>query len=187
MEKDDLEKRAADLLHNHDVDATDGFDIVVLAQKMGFVVGNAKLADDEDGLIAVDKSKDSLFNTSSNMVILVNRNRDYYFKRFIVAHELGHYMLEGNGKQIYAHRKNKTGERSENEQEVDYFAANLLMPKDEFTSKYYEIVKSSTVIYEIADKLSKVFQTPMESIYRRLEELGLLQNCAPEAGQANGQ
>ena len=183
MNKAVLEEQANSLLKEHGIDAKDGFDIVSLAQKMGFVVGNAVLDDGEDGFIIVDTNRKSLLGTSANKVIGVNAKRDYPLKRFIIAHEIGHYVLEGCNEPIYAHRQNNSVKRSVNEQEVDFFAASLLMPQEAFAAKYSEISKEYELFSTQIDKLKEVFEAPTKSIIRRLEELGLI---GIKAGPVNG-
>jgi len=174
MDKERIENEAYKLLSETWTDATNGLDIVLLAKKLGFVVGNTVLPDNEDGFIIVDERKTDLLGTSSNKVIGVNTERDNYDKLFIVAHELGHYVLEGKEKPIYAHREKKVESRSEIEQEVDYFAASLLMPRNEFVARFSELSKDSEYISQIAEKLKQIFSAPYESVIRRLDELGLV-------------
>jgi Zn-dependent peptidase ImmA (M78 family) len=62
------------------------------------------------------------------------------FKRFTVAHELGHYFLNGHVQQLFASgeglHKSESGFTSKNpiEREADAFAAGLLMPKALFNT-----------------------------------------------------
>jgi Zn-dependent peptidase ImmA (M78 family) len=172
---DEIEDKAQALLREKNVDASNGFDIVELAQKMGFVVGNVALDENEDGFIIVNENDKTLLGTSSNKVIAVNARLDYHFKRFIIAHELGHYILEGGNKnQLYAHRNNKTEERNDKEQEVDRFAASLLMPRDVFRSKLESIHKYEQSLPKCVHMLKNIFKAPLECVLRRIQELGLL-------------
>ena len=80
-------------------------------------------------------------------LIAVNKNLNYEDKRFVIAHELGHFFLNSNiysdGRimvgarfthidQIANRRYNKT----KNEQEAAYFAACLLIPKEELLNDW---------------------------------------------------
>ena len=76
----EIEKKAAALLQEYSIDALDGVDIITLAQKMGFVVGNAKLDDNEDGFIAVDEQETEMFGVSSNKVRRIH-SKIYYSKK----------------------------------------------------------------------------------------------------------
>ena len=167
-----IEEMTTDLLMEYSIDATNGYDIVLLANKMGFAVGNASLADNDDGFIAVDKKQRTLLGTPSNKVVGVNVKRDYYLKRFIVAHELGHYVLEGQDQPLYAHRDTQPKVRSKAEQEADYFAACLLMPREAFI-RSYEKIRTIEKLSERIKILKDTFEAPVESIIRRFEELEL--------------
>ncbi len=56
------------------------------------------------------------------------------FKRFSVAHELGHYFLDGHPEAVLANGFHQSqggfGSRNRHEQEADIFAACLLMPRE---------------------------------------------------------
>ena len=174
MKNEVIETKAQALLDKYEIDASNGYDIILLAEKMGFEVGNTDLEDDDDGFIAVDKSKETLFGTKSNKVIGVNVTRDYYLKRFTVAHELGHYVLEGEGKSLYAHRDSKTKQYDDKETTADFFAANLLMPKEAFSAKYYEILPACAQRLELYKQLQNIFEAPLNSVIRRIDELQLV-------------
>jgi Predicted Zn peptidase len=178
MDKENIEQKASELLSNHNINSSDGFDVVALAKDMGFYVGNATLDDNEDGFIAVDTRETSILNTGSNKVIGVNSTRDYYTKRFIIAHELGHFILRANEQGdkdiIYAHRESKSERRTDEEQDVDYFAACLLMPKEAFSKKYEELTTKPLSQEETVAALQRVFSAPLKSVERRVEELALV-------------
>ena len=91
-------------------------------------------------------------------------------KRFIIAHELGHYILHCKDEKIYAHRESAHG-RSDEENDVDYFAACLLMPANSFKTAF-EKTKSISFIEKIKE-LQRIFDVPFESVVRRIDELGL--------------
>ncbi len=186
VEKKAIEERAEKLLQENEINATNGVEIVSLANKMGFIVGNASLDDKEDGFIAVDK-KQTLFGTSSNKVIGVNSTRDYFFKRFVIAHELGHYVLDdGCNKAIYAHREHKPDPRREEEQDKDFFAACLLMPRKAFLAKYHETQEKESLLSKQIIELQKTFKVPLISIMKRLEELNLVTSQLSEVESQNG-
>lgn len=87
-------------------------DIVNLAIKFGFSVGNAKLNDREDGYIIIQPHKNSSVASiypSHSKVIGVNVNRPLDLKRFIVAHEFAHSVLHYSGDGLFLHRDNVKG------------------------------------------------------------------------------
>ena len=113
-------------------------DVIDVAKRLGFVVGNAVLNEEDDGFIVVEEGRKEIMGIKTDKLIGVNSDRSLAWKRFIIAHELGHYVLhfkEKNLKGLYAHRDHKRG-RDELENEADFFAANLLMPRESFENKY---------------------------------------------------
>lgn len=150
-------------------------DVIGIAQGLGFVVGNAVLNEDDDGFIVVDESRKEIFGIKTDKLIGVNSNRTLEWKRFIIAHEIGHYILdfkEKNLEGLYANRYHSKG-HSRRENAVDFFAASLLMPKNGFRSKYNEIKKKCSDSKEIVKELAKHFVVTVRMAERRVKELGL--------------
>lgn len=71
-------------------------------------------------------------------IIYSSRFSSEGFKRFTVAHELGHYFMEGHAQQLFPTgggvHKSESGfvSKDSHEREADAFAASLLMPKQLF-------------------------------------------------------
>ena len=174
IEKEQIEKRASDLLTEINCDAFAYVDVVKLSEKIGFVIGNADLDDSEDGFIIVNPIEEIPY-VKSNKVIGVNSKRSIEDKRFIIAHELGHYLLHYNesDRSIFAKRENIRG-KSETENEADYFAACLLMPAAAFTREFQKSSASSFAPKVIEETLSALFVVPRESVSRRMVELSLV-------------
>ncbi|MBR5614991.1 MAG: ImmA/IrrE family metallo-endopeptidase [Clostridia bacterium] len=168
--KKEIAKKTEDLLKEYNIDTMNGVDIIGLAKQMGFVVGNAGLDDNDDGFIMVNRDADKILGIETTKLIGVNANRDYVDKRFIIAHELGHYVLHCRNDKIYAHRESAHG-RSDEENDVDFFAACLLMPADAFSAAF-EKIKANSFTEKIKE-LQKIFDVPFESVARRIDELGL--------------
>ena len=106
-------------------------------------------------------------------IIAVNRERSGPYKRFVVAHEFGHYALNHckEGK-AYLHRETQTG-KNEVENEADYFAAALLMPREAFRRSYQELADRGVPEKERHIRLAAQYRVPVESARRRIEELDL--------------
>lgn len=170
MEKHIIEQRADRVLEAYGYIDGDNHcvyvDSVRLARFFGFEVReSSELSATEDGYITV--SEDA---TERN--IIVNDNRSIETKRFIITHELAHFLLhyQKNGK-FFKHRENVKGKNSE-ENDADYFAACLLMPKKNFESQYNLLRKNKDFSYErIINELQLKFGTPRESIERRINEV----------------
>lgn len=95
-------------------------------------------------VFAVDGTKDGsiLIDDERDFKIFVPDYVSFERKRFTIAHEIGHYILHyvaqgmKNQKVRAARASGPNQERSE--READWFAAALLMPKDEFLRVYRE-------------------------------------------------
>ncbi len=173
MERKKIEKRAEEFVCGMFTDS--GYvDVIQIAQAHGFVVGNAQFENGDDGFIAVDESRESIQDFGTNKLIAVNANRDLAAKRFIIAHEIGHYALhyDANVKQLFVARENKKNKVSE-EQDVDFFAACLLMPKKEFKEKVKEFKRKGFISSKLIFALSDYFSAPLESVMRRMGEIGI--------------
>lgn len=150
-------------------------DVIHIAKNLGFLVGNAILNDEDDGFIVVEEGKDEIMGIKTDKLIGVNSDRPLEWKRFIIAHELGHYVLhykEKNLTGLYAHRDHKRG-HNELENEADFFAASLLMPRKSFEDKYHEIKKIYNDKEKIIEILSKHFIVTVRMAERRIGELEL--------------
>lgn len=167
MEKKEIASKVSKLLK--DFGYKDGEDIRIdiceYANSQNFQVGESKkLPFVEDGFISLKK-----------YIIGVNSFRTIEEKRFIVAHELAHYFLHRerleNTIMLREHIKGK----DEEENDADYFAACFLMPHNSFI-KQYNLLKLNNDLTDsdIIDKLQIIFQTPRESIKRRIEEVSVL-------------
>lgn len=175
MEKKCIEAKSMELLNNLGY-ALGEVDVIEIAKNLGFQVGIAPLIEEEDGFIIVDNSRESiqkLTGLTVDKIIGINSQRDLETKRFIIAHEIGHYCLhynENNDNGMYAHRENKKG-KDEQENDVDFFAACLLMPCKQFREKYEELREKQLNESDIILLLQKHFNVPAESAKRRIKEI----------------
>lgn len=175
MEERDIEHKAMGVLQKCDDKGDSYVNIIGIANKLGFVVGNVKLNDDDDGFIIVDDKDHNLFNTGSNMVIGVKEEQTDEWKRFIIAHEIGHYILHYNKEidgGIYAHRDHKKG-KGQIENEADFFAANILMPRDRFSKQNSILSDAGLSFEERIVILAKRFGVTQIMTVRRFGELGI--------------
>lgn len=151
-------------------------DIIYIVKKLGFKVGSALLNNDnDDGFIIVQEGKSEILGIKTDKLIGVNSNRNLKWKRFIIAHELAHYKLHYNQESdagMYAHREHRKGKDNE-ENEADYFAANILMPADKFKAEYNKIRNRSSNINECISELSNLFIVTDKMVERRISELEL--------------
>ena len=150
-------------------------DVINVANSLGFTVGISALPNWDDGFILVDNVKEhiqKLIGLFTDKAIGVNAERDLQTKRFIIAHEIGHYKLHYNENDgaLYARREDVKGKDAE-ENDADYFGACLLMPKKHFKEKYDGLKNKGLLEDEIVTLLQKYFNTPYESVKRRLVEI----------------
>lgn len=122
---------------------------------------------------------DTLAKYGHKQVILVNKNDELFHQRFVVAHELGHYLFDYLGNSKYADDENikfsdtyyKNQHETLEEKRANRFAADIMMPKELFI-KQYNIARNAdsnrlfAIIY-----LSRFFETSMESIEKRIMEV----------------
>ena len=170
MDKKIIDQRAAAVLKA--ISYRDGEDLrvdsVQLARFFGFTVEEETLLQHEDGSINVyiPKAGDT---RPKEKYIVVNRNRSREQKRFIITHELPHYLLHYTGESLFMHREDKKGKSTE-ENDADYMAACLLMPEKSFKNQY-NFLKDSRSPEELAEDLREIFCTPQESVIRRIDEV----------------
>ena len=167
MEKKKIEKKAIIVLnafqYNEKKDVY--VDATKLASFFGFTVSQIdSMPIFEDGSIEVSKN-------GTEKKIAINSCRTFQAKRFIIIHELSHYLLhyQSNNK-LFRHRENIKGKDQE-ENDADYMAACLLMPEKSFIRKYKQYKKMHLPMIEIYLRLYYDFCTPMESIQRRIDEI----------------
>lgn len=139
--------------------------IIEFARFLGFKVfqKNLELPERIYGMIAVDKKYEEKFGTDK--IIILDEQDSYYHKRFVVAHELGHYLLhyEENGT-LYETYRGSSAHGDEREQEANKFAAALLMPAEEF--------RNVSNLYDgDVGALSTLFEVPEEAVRRRFKEV----------------
>ena len=178
MEKESIKKKAYDLLKEYCMVGNVNIDVVRLAKNMGFVVGTLNFKNGEEGFIMINNKTEKILGVKTNKLIGIEDSLDVPKKRFVIAHELGHYVLNYDKNQsIYAMRDSAHG-RNDAENDVDYFAACLLMHEDVFKKEFEKLKQDSAddsddKKYKIASQLGKIFTVPELSALRRMDELSL--------------
>ena len=143
-------------------------DIFELADQLGFDVRGAEFDEHMDGLIVVNEFEDKIDGFETNKVIAYNCKKDIENKKFIVAHELAHYIWEksqAKEKRIVVAARDHHGRYSddENEQRMDYIAASILVPGEHLVNS------GITDPIEVAKK----YRVPEELAQRRLQEVAV--------------
>lgn len=110
-------------------------------------------------------------------IILVKKNDKLYHQRFIIAHELAHYLFEFLGSEEYEKAMefhdnyHKDDHVTVPEKRANRFAAAILMPRESFAEQYEIAKKAGLEDWYTLDYLSRFFETPMDSIDRRIKEV----------------
>lgn len=163
---------AATLLHK-EYDVQNAFPVVKMITDAGFKVYSQELKQGMGGYIIISNDLQEQFGTDK--IIVVNESENTNRKRFSLAHEFGHYLLDPAARSsaefydAFETDDNKT----ELELLVDRFAAELLMPCDAFKTKYNEIKESITDQYERFKILADFFAVPSVAVQKRFEEVGI--------------
>ncbi len=101
--------------------------------------------------------------------IYVNKDNSFQRKRFTIAHELGHLFLHlqkfVKNSELYSVFKRDMNDYSLEEKEANFFAANLLVPK--------ELLNNYLLLTNDNDDLSKIFGVSNEVIRRRRDYLNV--------------
>ena len=163
--KQEVEKIAVNLLNtNNYVD--DMVDIAYIVRKQGYEVFiDDDLEDDISGFV-----------DHNNKEVVLNANETPERRRFTLAHELGHIILNANDNQIQ-HRDNITNNQLDiyasepNEVEANYFAGCILMPKNVFIREFNSI--KGDIDYKI-QKLAYYFGVSKLAVNVRANVLNLL-------------
>lgn len=173
---EEIERRASEVLVDYGIydGNPESLDVVCLVRSNGFSVRDASLKDSEDGFLLLRPgSVEIRGELVDGKIIALNRERSAPYKRFVVAHEFGHYALghcqEGK---TYLHRETRTG-KDEVENEADYFAAALLMPREAFRRSYQKLADRGVPVKDRHIRLAAEYRVPVESARRRIEELDL--------------
>lgn len=135
------------------------------------------MPNDISGNIFVGSTAKSIYNTDK--VIIVGNDEEYEHQRFIIAHELAHYLIDYIGSPesrdhnlLFTKTYPKNDHHSEEEIRADRFAAELLMPSKLFTKQYIKAAEASDFNTKyIISYLATFFKTKKSSIEKRISEV----------------
>ena len=139
----------------------------------GFSVYDLDMDDNVSGIIIVDDKNINGFDT--NRIIVVNSKHPSTRKRFTIAHELGHYILNNRPQKCYAHRD--SGEvYDQEEKDANSFASALLMPEDDvrkYTEAYNKEAFGNFYVGLIPD-IARRYNVSLSAAEVRLKKLGII-------------
>lgn len=150
--------------------------IIKIANQFGFRTCQKILPLDISGYIKVNG--DTAKEFKKNQVIIVNKIDEVNHKRFVIAHELAHYLFDFLGNPKYdnesiqyvdTYKKNEHSRLAE--KIANQFAAELLMPRDAFRKQYYKAKDFDNNPLFITLYLSQFFRTTEEAINKRISEI----------------
>lgn len=142
--------------------------VIAQENKIGITITDVKW-------ILQDTSWAILLLLNNEYVIFVEQNENPYEQRFTIAQCLWYFFLYRtivDSKQLLMITWNDEIKKKYHvdpikEEEVQYFAEELLMPE--------ELIKKARNITKEIDKLSKIFELPIDIIVNRLKSLWIAQ------------
>ncbi len=167
LSRQEIEQRAAEVLREHGLESIP-IDPVVLANRLGMAVYNAKFSDDSIvGMIA---------KRGDQVTLLVNQADPPYRKRFTIAHELAHHFLHllGDGEFVdgeanlfrqFQEDQDKITPEWRREMQANMFAAALLMPEDSVRSEWKRL--------RSVEAMARLFNVSESAMGIRIGQLGL--------------
>lgn len=141
--------------------------IIRIAEKMGFTVYQLSMEKELSGFIAIGQDVGKTYG--ENKIIGVNADDDAKHQRFVIAHELGHFIFDYNPSEYksYYDTYKKNAHKPLKERQANNFSANLLMPPKEFIIEF----STDKTIEENIGKLAEYFQVQEKAVYKRLIEV----------------
>lgn len=118
----------------------------------------------------LDESVDAfIYKEGDTKLLAVNPFTHLYSekKRFSIAHELGHFFLHIGNKSTYVATRNGENSNLQEEEEANFFAANLLMPDEMIERVYFSLEIPSL------SKMANIFEVSMAAMKIKLENMGL--------------
>lgn len=167
----EMEKIVNRFLEKNDVHLHAPVDVFALATDLGFDVRAAYLPGTIEGLVIVDENLQRIREFNANKVIAYNIHADIKEKRFIVAHELAHYIekkqenKDGAKIVVAARDHERNYSENEDEQRKDYIAASILVPMDDLKKRFDLNEK-----FKDYEKIADFYRVSIELARRRVGE-----------------
>jgi len=164
LERSIIQQQAIKVLEEYQINSLP-IDPKLIAKKVNiFIEANTDKNEGVSGML--------LRNKENFCIIYATYLENQGFENFSIAHELGHYFLEGHPEQIFQFtdmHKSIANFTSDNEieREADIFAASLLMPENLFKDRLTEFEKGMTCI----EAMSKLCNTSLTATAIRYAEL----------------
>lgn len=171
----DMPMRAKEVLDYFEIkDISNGVPIIEILAKLGIKTYQMELQPESlSAYIAVNPKYQERYGT--NKITCVNKKDNIGHKRFALAHELAHYLFdfdESNDVVYYNTYSTNDTEQSDVEMRANAFAANLLMPEEQFR----KLITANKKLESKADTvtlLAQYFQVSATAVLRRCQELDI--------------
>lgn len=173
-EMNELEKNITDFLTQHNIKLEVPVDIFNVADDLGFDVRGVEFPSELEGMILVNEQLDTISGFNSNKIIAYNLRKDIDSKKFIVGHELAHYIevkvKNPNAKVVTAARERVNDYKgNREEQKKDYMAAALLVPKDDLRERYDSVNEEN--IEQVCGEVAETYNVHIDIAKRRIQEV----------------
>ena len=152
--------------------------IVKIAKEFDFKTYKEELKDNKSGDIHINGETAEKYG--HDKIILVNKEDELFHQRFVVAHELAHYLFEFLGNPEYTNKKiqfadtyRKNMHETPQEKRANTFAAEILMPAELFIKQYHIAKKIDNNRMFLLMYLSRFFETSIDSIEKRIMEVSV--------------
>lgn len=151
--------------------------VIKIAGELGIdTYSTDKLSKELSGVIYIGGTTKDIYG--SDKVILVDESEPLKHQRFVIAHEVAHYLMDcltdpkySDNRILFSEGYPKNNHDSEKEVRADRFAAELLMPTTLFIEQYNIAKEENSNPMFILMYLSDYFQTKMSSIEKRIIEV----------------
>lgn len=174
-----IDKKIEQLRKNYPELDSAGFDLISFLEKYyKFIIVEVPLNDDTTGMIAVDDINLLNFKKyETHRIIIINSelHKKYSYiqkRRFIIAHEFGHFVLHKEDSQVQLAKRDTEHFNNAEELEAEYFARSILMPEEKVKQLMNLFPNAS-----ISDKVNEVmrmFNVTENKARYRLQELNLV-------------
>ena len=170
---DDIEKIATEVREMFELEENPT-PIANILDRVGIKIFILEMPENISGRIGIKKEFEKLLGSKKILQINSKDNRGH--QRFTMAHELGHYIFDYNGRDDYAdaYCLDERNVNTPGEMRVNRFAAALLMPKNIFIDKYRARKTLGYNDIEICKSLANEFEVSETAVSKRIVELELI-------------
>lgn len=151
--------------------------IVKIIREFGIDICRAKrISEGISGVIYAGGNTKKVYD--SDKIIFTDDSEPFEHQRFVMAHELAHYLFDylGNPERLnasctFAETYPRKNHNSVNEIRANRFAAELLMPKKLFIKQYNSAMDESNSRFYTIKYLARYFQVKESSVEKRIHEV----------------